>query len=190
MIIGITGGIGSGKTTLSDLLRSHGYPVYDTDKEARRLQNQDPKLINQTKALFGEDIYKNGELDRVTVASMVFHQPDLLKQLSSLVHPVVKNDFKEWVSSLCSTGLVFIESAVLFEGEFNVLTDKIILVTAADEVRIKRVMKRDRLTVEQVVSRIKNQIPDAIKAQKSDLVINTDQGLPEDVLQSIIIWQH
>jgi len=189
MIIGITGGIGSGKTTLSDLLRSNGYPVYDTDKEARRLQNENAALIDQTKALFGADIYKDGELDRATVASMVFRQPELLKQLSALVHPVVKEDFKEWASSFNSTGLIFIESAVLFEGKFNLLTDKVILVTAAEDVRINRVMKRDGLTKEQVVSRIKNQIPDAIKAQKSDLVIYTDQGLPDDVLKSIIIWQ-
>lgn len=190
MIIGITGGIGSGKTTLSNLLRSNGYPVYDTDKEARRLQNEDEKLITETKALFGENIYINGELDRKTVASIVFRQPELLTQLSSIVHPVVKNDIIQWASIFTSNKLIFIESAVLFEGGFDAFTDKIILVTASEEIRIARVMKRDGITREQIIARIKNQIPEAIKAQKSDLVINTDQGLPENILQSIIVWQH
>ncbi|MEA4936251.1 MAG: dephospho-CoA kinase [Paludibacter sp.] len=190
MVIGITGGIGSGKTTLSNLLRSHGFPVYDTDKEARRLQNENVRLIDQTKALFGEDIYKNGELNRIAVASIVFRQPELLMQLSSLVHPVVKNDFIQWAKSFNQEKLLFMESAVLFEGNFDTMTDKIILVTASDEIRIERVMKRDRLSREEVIARMKNQIPELLKAQKSDLVINTDQGLPENVLKSIIVWQH
>lgn len=190
MIIGITGGIGSGKTTLSDLLRSHGYPVYDTDKEARRLQDEDSGLVNQTKALFGEDVYKTGKLDRTTVASQVFQQPKLLQQLMAIVHPVVKKDFLRWVTAFNAEDLVFIESAVLFEGGFNKLTDKIILVTASETIRIERVMKRDRLSREQVIVRIKNQIPDVEKALKSDLIIHTDQGIPDNILQSIIVWKH
>jgi dephospho-CoA kinase len=190
MIIGITGGIGSGKTTLSELLRSHGYPVYDTDKEAKKLQDEDIDLVSQTKLLLGDEIYKTGKLDRITAATLVFQKPELLQQLMAIVHPVVKKDFLKWSASFDVNGLVFIESAVLFEGRFNELTDKIILVTASETIRIERVMKRDGLTREQVIARIKNQIPDAEKALKSDLTIQTDQGLPDDILQLIHIWQH
>lgn len=190
MIIGITGGIGSGKTTLSDILRSHGYPVYVTDREARRLQDEDNDLVSQTILLFGDDVYKTGKLDRGIVAAQVFQQPELLQQLMAIVHPFVKKDFLRWAASFDINGLVFIESAVLFEGGFNKLTDKIILVTASENIRIERVMKRDGLSREQVIVRIKNQIPDAEKALKSDLIIQTDQGLPDNILQLINVWQH
>jgi dephospho-CoA kinase len=108
----------------------------------------------------------------------------------NIVHPVVKKDFLKWSVSFDVNGLVFIESAVLFEGGFNKLTDKIILVTASENMRIERVMKRDGISREQVIKRIKNQIPDAEKALKSDLIIQTDQGLPDDILQLINVWQH
>jgi dephospho-CoA kinase len=108
----------------------------------------------------------------------------------AIVHPVVKKDFLRWVTGFIAEDLVFIESAVLFEGGFNKLTDKIILVTASETIRIERVMKRDRLSREQVIVRIKNQIPDAEKALKSDLIIHTDQGIPDNILQSIIVWKH
>lgn len=190
MIIGITGGIGSGKSTLSALLQKHGYLVYDTDKEARRLQEEYKTLVQQIKSLFGENIYQDGKLNRLTVATQVFNNPELLQKLTALVHPVVKQDFIKWKRNHSGEDLIFIESAVLFEGGFNLLTDKIILVTASEDIRIQRVMNRDGLTREQVLSRIKNQIPDAEKAPKSDLIINTNQGLPEDVMQSIVVWQH
>ncbi|MDO9635004.1 MAG: dephospho-CoA kinase [Paludibacter sp.] len=189
MIIGITGGIGSGKSTLSEYLRSHGFAVYDTDREAKRLQNEDSKLIENTKYIFGDNIYDNGKLDRQAVASVVFKNPDLLEKLTSIVHPIVKSDFLAWASKFNSNILIFVESAVLFESGFNELADKIILVTASEDIRIQRIMKRDGVTREQVLSRIKNQIPDAVKALKSDLVIITDNGLPDDVLQSIVVWQ-
>ncbi len=189
MIIGITGGIGSGKSTLSEYLRSQGYAVYDTDKEGKRLQNEDAELIENTKMIFGEDIYQDGKLDRAAVSAVVFKNYELLDTLTSIVHPVVKRDFLTWAAKFKSEALIFIESAVLFESGFNELTDKIILVTASEDIRIQRIMKRDGVTREQVLSRIKNQIPDAVKALKSDLIIVTDDGLPDDVLQSIVVWQ-
>lgn len=190
MVIGITGGIGSGKSTLSELIRKQGYPVYDTDKEARRLQDEDEILIQQIKSLFGENIYADGKLNRAEVAVLVFNNPELLQKLTAMVHPAVKHDFIMWKGKFNSEDLIFIESAVLFEGGFNQLTDKVILVTASEDIRIQRVMKRDKISREQVLSRIKNQIPDTEKAPKSDLIINTDQGLPEDIMQSIVVWQY
>ncbi|GAB1415080.1 dephospho-CoA kinase [Paludibacter sp.] len=185
MVIGITGGIGSGKSTLAKLVSKHGYMVYDTDLEARRLQNEDTNLVTQIKSLFGENIYINGELDRKSLAKIVFNNPDLLKKLTDVVHPAVKADFLCWKRNYNCEDILFMESAVLFEGGFNELTDKIILLTASMDIRIQRVMHRDNATREQVEARIKNQIPDEQKAPKSDLVINTDNGLPENVMQLI-----
>lgn len=190
MVIGITGGIGSGKSTLSKLVRQHGYPVYDTDNEARRLQDEDVVLVQQIKSLFGENIYVDGKLNRPAVATLVFSNPELLQKLTTIVHPAVKQDFIDWKRNYNSEGLIFMESAVLFEGGFNLLTDKIILVTASEDIRIQRVTKRDNISREQVLLRIKNQIPDSEKAPKSDLIINTNQGLPDDVMQLIVVWQH
>lgn len=190
MVIGITGGIGSGKSTLSELIRKHGYPVYDTDKEARRLQDEDAALVQQIKSLFGENSYVDGKLNRPAVAALVFNNPELLQKLTAIVHPAVKEDFINWKDNFKSEDLIFMESAVLFEGGFNQLTDKVILVTASEDIRIQRVIKRDGVSREQVLSRIKNQIPDTEKAPKSDLIINTDQGLPADIMELIVVWQH
>lgn len=176
-VIGITGGIGSGKSTLSEMLREKGYPVYDTDREARRLQNKDTELVNQTIELLGPTVYRNGELDRPAVAAKVFANPALLRQLAALVHPVVKRDFSDWVSRQ-STRTIFIESAVLFEGGFDALTNVIVVVTAPEELRIQRVMKRDGITREQVLARIKNQLPENEKLIKADIIINTQNGIP------------
>lgn len=189
MIIGITGGIASGKSTLSNLLKAHGFPVYDSDLEARRLQNEHPEIISQTKALFGDDIYVGGQLNRPAVATLVFQNPELLKKLTDIVHPVVKAEFLQWTRQFKPNKLIFIESAILFEANFDKLVDKVILLTVSGEIRIKRVMERDGSTREQVLARIKNQIPDAEKIPKSDLVILTDQGLPDDVLHLIVSWQ-
>lgn len=176
-VIGITGGIGSGKSTLSEMLREKGYPVYDTDREARRLQNKDTELVNQTIELLGPTVYRNGELDRPAVAAKVFANPALLRQLAALVHPVVKRDFSDWVSRQ-STRTIFIESAVLIEGGFDALTNVIVVVTAPEELRIQRVMKRDGITREQVLARIKNQLPENEKLIKADIIINTQNGIP------------
>lgn len=189
MIIGITGGIASGKSTLSNLLEAHGFPVYDSDLEARRLQNEHPEIISQTKALFGDDIYVDGQLNRPAVATLVFQNPELLKKLTDIVHPVVKAEFLQWTRQFKPNKLIFIESAILFEANFDKLVDKVILLTVSEEIRIQRVMERDGSTREQVLARIKNQIPDTEKIPKSDLVILTDQGLPDDVLHLIVSWQ-
>lgn len=189
MIIGITGGIASGKSTLSNLLKAHGFPVYDSDLEARRLQNEHPEIISQTKALFGDDIYVDGQLNRPAVATLVFQNPELLKKLTDIVHPVVKAEFLQWTRQFKPNKLIFIESAILFEANFDKLVDKVILLTVSEEIRIQRVMERDGSTRKQVLARIKNQIPDTEKIPKSDLVILTDQGLPDDVLHLIVSWQ-
>ena len=188
MVIGITGGIGSGKSTVSDLLRSKGYPVFDTDREARVIQDTDAEVVAATRDLFGNYIYVDGRLNRPAVAALVFDNPALLKQLTDIVHPAVRKKILEWSQQFDKNQIIFVESAVLFEGGFYKLMDKIVLIVASEEIRIERVMKRDGLSREQVLARIKNQIPDTEKIPESDLIINTDQGIPPDILRLIVIW--
>jgi dephospho-CoA kinase len=190
MIAGITGGIGSGKTTLSKLLREYGYAVYDTDASAREIQNSDSEVIQSIQQLFGKEIYFDGKLNRPLVASIVFNQPDKLKQLTNIVHPAVKRDFLKWKSDFKSEEIIFMESAVLFEGEFDKLVDKIILVTAPEDIRIQRIKERDGLEKDQIIARIKNQIPESLKIPKSDLIIDTTNGLPANIIQLIEVWKN
>lgn len=190
MVVGITGGIGSGKTTLANLLRENGYAVYDTDASAREIQNIDKKVIKGIQELFGKNIYVDGQLNRPSVAAIVFNHPDKLKLLTNIVHPAVKMDFENWKSQFSHEDLVFIESAVLFEGKFSDSVDKIILVTASENTRIQRVKERDGINTEQIIARIKNQIPESILIPKSDLIIDTSEGLPQNILSLIEVWKH
>lgn len=176
MIIGITGGIGGGKTTFSNVLREAGYQVYDSDLEAKRLQNENQNIRKQISALFGASAYKNDGLNRQLVANIVFKNPEILVQLNAIVHPAVEHDFLEWMKKYPNEKYYFIESAVLFESHFDSLVDKIIIVTASEDVRIERAMKRDSLSREQVILRIKNQMPEEQKKLLSDYVLNTDQN--------------
>ncbi len=173
MVVGITGGIGSGKSTLSERLREAGYSVYDTDSAARRLQNENPAIRHEIIELFGEEAYTANGLNRNYIAGIVFNQPEFLHQLNHIVHPAVRADFKEWAAQRAAEKMLFLECALLFEGEFYQLVDKIILVTAPESVRIQRVMKRNGLTSDQVLERIKNQLSDVEMAPKSDLIIDT-----------------
>lgn len=187
MFIGITGGIGSGKSTLAALIRDAGYQVFDTDVVARNLQDNNKQVISEIIELLGPEVYKNGKLDRALVASIVFHDTEKLKSLTAIIHPAVRSEIIEWAKQYDSEELLFIESAVLFEGGFYRLMEKIILVTASEEVRIQRVMQRDGVTREEVLARIKNQIPDEEKIPESDLIINTEEGFPTNLLKLIIM---
>jgi len=178
LIIGITGGIGSGKSTLSNKLRAEGYEVYDTDVRAKNLQNEQPDLISKLKAHFGEIIYNLDGLDRAALAKIVFGKKELLIELNQLVHPFVREDFNRWISERSAHKLLFVESAIMFESGFVKLVDKVILITASEEVRIKRVVKRDGSSPEQVKARIANQMPDELKIAKADFVIYSDDNQP------------
>lgn len=178
LIIGITGGIGSGKTTLSDHLRREGYDVYDSDLEARRLQNEHPKIKSQLINLFGEEIYNSQGLNRSELAKIVFAKHELLLKLNEIVHPVVREDFRNWILNHSSQKFVFVESAILFESGFNKLVDKVVLMTASEELRIRRVIKRDGSTPEQVKARMSNQFDDKDKIPFADYLIHTDDNLP------------
>ncbi len=162
-IIGITGGIGSGKTTVCNIFREQGYPVYDCDSEAKRLMRDDSGIRRQVLDLFGT-------LDSSELAHIVFNNGDLLLQLNSIIHPAVARDLQQWAEQQ-EKSIVFAESAILFESGLNKLCRKTIVVTAPYEVRIERVMKRNGWSREQVINRMRNQMTDEELTQLADVVI-------------------
>jgi len=173
LITGITGGIGGGKSTLAVKLREAGYSVYDSDGAARQLQNENEEIRAAIIALFGNEAYKHGGLNRTYIAGIVFKKPDLLQKLNQIVHPAVRNDFTAWCKLHESEPLVFLESALLLGSELRNIVDKIVLVTAPVELRIQRVMHRSGLSREQVVLRMKNQLSEAEMIAQADVVVDT-----------------
>ena len=178
IIIGITGGIGGGKSTLSDRLSGRGYKIYNSDLRARLLQNEDLELVDAIKKLLGDDVYKNGELDRPAVAAIVFQNKALLQQLNQLVHPAVRADFERWKEANNTEKLLFVESAIMFESGLALLMDKVVLMTASEEVRIARVVKRDGISPEQVRARMMHQLPEDEKIKRAHYVIHSDDHQP------------
>lgn len=177
VIIGITGGIGGGKTTFSSILKQKGYLVYDTDAEAKKLQNEHPTIKKQISDYFGDDVYNDSGLDRKKLATLVFNNKAALTKLNKIVHPIVKIDFLDWCKKHQKERLLFVESAILYESRFDELVDFVLLVTADENERIKRVMKRDNISKEQVLSRMANQYSEKEKESKSDFIIHTDDGV-------------
>lgn len=176
--VGITGGIGSGKSTVCNIFERLGVPVYYADLRAKQLMEDDKTLRNEIKSNFGEEAYNNdNSLNRVYLSSLVFNNEDKLLLLNSLVHPIVQNDYKSWVSILDSKNYPYClkEAALLVEtGSFKML-DKLIVVSAPLEDRIGRVMARDNASREQVLNRINAQLPEAEKIQLAHFVIYNDK---------------
>jgi len=170
LIVGVTGGIGSGKTTVIKAFEALGVPSYIADERAKEIMNEDKVLIQHIKDNFGEDTYENGQLHPARLANIVFKDKKALKLLNSLVHPAVRKDFNTWHKKQVSTVVVY-ESALIFEHAQEQSFDYIILVTAPIELRIERVVKRNKTTKEEVLKRINNQMPDEEKAKKSDFII-------------------
>lgn len=176
--VGITGGIGSGKSTVCSIFERLGVPVYYADLRAKQLMEDDKTLRNEIKSNFGEEAYNNdNSLNRVYLSSLVFNNEDKLLLLNSLVHPIVQNDYKSWVSILDSKNYPYClkEAALLVEtGSFKML-DKLIVVSAPLEDRISRVMARDNASREQVLNRINAQLPEAEKIKLAHFVIYNDK---------------
>lgn len=175
MVLGITGGIGSGKSTVCRTFEMMGIPVYNSDLKARYLCDHDLDVKHQIQSAFGVDIYSSGLLDRKKLGSIVFNQPQLLSDLNAIIHPAVFNDFKQWQSS-CKSSAVIKEAAILFESGGDKYVDKVLSVFAPEELRITRVMKRDGLSYEEIKNRIRNQWDDERKINLSDFVINCDEN--------------
>jgi dephospho-CoA kinase len=175
LIVGVTGGIGSGKSTVCNIIAALGYPIYNADIEAKNLTNSHPKIIEGLTSLFGNDIYVDGKLDRSRVGDKVFKNKELLNQLNNIIHPVVANHFQEWVANQSIHQLVFKEAAILFESGANKQVDKVIAVLAPQSLRVERVCKRDNVTKESVISRISNQLSEKDLVSLSDYSINNDE---------------
>lgn len=173
--IALTGNIGSGKTIISEIFSKLGIPVYNADENARRIlfSEQVRSTLIDT---FGKDIMdESGLLDRNKIADIVFKSPLLLKQLNLIVHPLVMDDFFKWCNDQPNAGIVILESAIIFENGLEIYLDKVILVTAPEELRISRVMKRDGVDRQKVLDRIKNQMPEKQKASKADFIIKNGE---------------
>jgi len=169
--VGITGGIGSGKTYVSHMFNELGIPVYYADKEAKRLMFQNKALKDRIKTLLGKESYhRNGRLNRGFVASKIFGDKKLLAKINSLVHPAVHLDFQRWAKE-SKKPIVMEESAIIFENNLVPHFDKVIIVTADKEIRIRRVMNRDKTTRKQVLARMDKQFPDKKKVPLADFVI-------------------
>ena len=170
-IIGLTGGIGSGKTTLVNYMESLGIPVFIADEEAKKTM-QSPQVLDNVKISFGNAIFENGHLNRQKLASIVFSNPDKLKELNSIIHPEVKRLFAIWLDQHKTVPFVVYEAAILFESGSYQNCDYIITVTAPLEDRIARVMQRDNCSREQVLQRINAQWTDEERTAKSNFVID------------------
>ncbi len=171
--IGITGGIGSGKSVVATLLTLLGVPVYMADEESKRLTATSPAIREKLIGLLGESIYPDGQLDKRRLADCIFRDPDCLRQVNAIIHPEVDRHFRAWASRQ-QTPYCAIESAILFESGFDRAVDISLAVYAPPEVRISRVLSRDRTTRSEVMRRIENQLPDEIKKERSDYVIVND----------------
>ena len=191
--IGITGGIGSGKSVVSQILRTLGIPVYDCDAEAKRLTVTDPVIIRQLKSLIGDDVYLNNDTSRMghspfsilhsplnknLLSSYLFSSSAHVSEVNAIIHPRVREDFKRWCGQHAACPLVAMESAILFEAKFQDTVDQILMVYAPLEVRIARAMNRDHATRESVLNRIRQQMDDEEKARLSHFVIRNDGDAP------------
>jgi dephospho-CoA kinase len=173
--IGITGGIGSGKSTVCKLFELLRVPVFEADKVAKELLDTHPEIKSGLIHQFGKSIYtKNGTIDRKKLAGIIFNNQLQLQKMNELVHPVVRNEFKNWVKEYNEQPYVIHEAAILFESGFYKMMDYTILVSAPLEQRIERVMKRDGVTRKQVMERMKNQMPEEEKQKLSDIILLND----------------
>lgn len=171
---GLTGGMGSGKTTVAKMFNDLGVPVYIADVEAKRLMHESDEVVKSVKELFGEDAYENGKLNRTLIANAVFGNKEKLEALNTIVHPAVYSDFKKWVSQQ-ETPYVLKEAAIIFENGGEKQLDFTILVTAPKEVRIQRVLNRDNMDRAAVISRMNHQWSDERKKALATFCIeNTD----------------
>ncbi len=182
-IIGLTGGIGSGKSTVLKLFKNLGIRTYSADISAKQLVNSDEKLIDLIKTSFGNNIYKDNILDSKKLSKIVFGNTEKLKLLNSIIHPVVALDFKNFLE-LNNDDYIVKEAAIIFETKSESNYDKIILIRSPLEVRIERVMNRDSLSRLEVMKRINNQLDENSIIDKCDYIINNQniKNLKDKVL--------
>lgn len=173
--IGLTGGIGSGKSTVAEIFSRLGVPVFISDDIARELQEKDAGVVNAIRGVFGPGIYEGNKLNRAKLAEIVFSDKKKLEQLNSIIHPAVAAAFEIFCRENSKAAYVLKESAILYEIGDEKNLDKMIVVTAPDELRKKRVAMRDGITAGEVDQRMKNQMQQKTKASKADFVVMNDE---------------
>jgi dephospho-CoA kinase len=173
--LGITGGIGSGKTSVCRVFDILGIPIFSADKEAREIMDHDISIVNGINRITGKDIYPGGNLDRMELASIIFNDNSILAKVNYLVHPVVFDHFQKWTEKQ-SAPYVIMEAAILFESGAAKLVDRVATVTAPESERVDRVIKRNRLTTAQVEERMKNQMDDDARIKLSDYIIYNSEN--------------
>lgn len=175
MVIGITGGIGSGKSTIGRAVELLDYPLYVSDNWANWLMNSDSDVRRSIISCFGSECYLADGLNRAYLASTVFGDRSKLSELESIVHPAVFRHFEEFVAEFDSKQLIFVESAILFESGFDRYCDKVITISANEQLRISRVISRDSSNRDAVARRISAQMSDSERESRSDYTINCDE---------------
>lgn len=176
ILAGITGGIGSGKSTVARVLEHMGFPVFYSDKEAAALMDVDPEIREFLKRLTGEEMHTNQRLDRKKLAACLFNNKEMLNAVNAFVHPLVRKKFEEWTNHQHAQ-VLFNEAAILIETGSHERFDKLVLVTAPIEIRIERAMLRDQSTRDEVLNRMANQWSDERKIPFADAIIRND-GTP------------
>lgn len=171
--IGITGGMGAGKSVISEMMRCLGIPVYDADIASKKILNSNTKVKTQLIELLGEEIFSNGQLNRPLMAQLIFNNNELLLKTNAIIHPAVFEDFIAW-SETQNKEVVACETAILFESGMVSYFDSILMVSAPLEIRIERCIKRNNFTREQVLERIAKQMDESKKTELSDFVIDND----------------
>lgn len=174
--IGITGGIGSGKSVVCDIFRLHGVPVFDADMEAKKLNDSSPLIREKLSLHFGEELYAEGYLNRKKLAEIIFNNEKNLKIANSIIHPELANHFLLWAWQRESFPLLALDAAILFEADFRKYVDKVITVVAPTAVRIDRVQKRDGVEKSKIEARMSNQLTDEEKMKRSDFIIYNDNN--------------
>ncbi len=187
--VGLTGGIGSGKTTVCRIFEQLGIPVYYADRRAKALMVEQPAVREQIRQQFGEQVYReDGALNRAYLADLVFDNPEKLQQLNAIVHPAVGEDALQWHANQKDVPYTLKEAALIYESESFRDLDAVVVVTAPEEIRIQRVMERDRVSRESVLARMARQMPEAEKVERGDFIIYND-GHRSIIRQVLIIHE-
>jgi len=173
--LGITGGIGSGKTSVCRVFNVLGIPVFSADTEASTIMDSDNTIIRRINSIAGKDLYKSGKLDRMELANLIFNDNTLLEKVNSLIHPVVFDHFSVWEKEQ-DAQYVIIEAAILFESGAAKLVNRIVTIAAPVEERIERVVSRNKLSRDQIIERMKNQMDDETRCRLSDYVIQNSEN--------------
>ena len=186
--VGVTGGIGSGKSTVSRFFSALGVPVYDSDQRAKSLMQYDNSIRSKIKIEFGDNAYHKNELNRSYLAEIVFKNESKLKQLNAIVHPVVKTDFINWLSQNSNAKFIIKEAAIMIESGAYKDLDKLIVVNASMNQKIKWIKQRDHLSLEDIKNRIQNQLSDEIRNQYADFIIENNSSKRELKQQVLSVY--